>query len=246
MAGTCCVTIPKLRRKRVGHNRLLGYRRSQPALPGRCTHARFATAAYLDIELKVSGNEEAIACRGARESGRSVVTSSRLSCPRCCFVCTRFDPSMPLGYICKDARGGELGRSCRSRPSSHISPWCRERLSTRSRARHAAVYLDCEPADRSAAVCQWGVDGLISDDPTLLAETFPKALEQAGRAALQRRVTAIVSSCKARFSGRHSAAGVKADSASKERDRRRPRKACSTRDLRFRFAPSRVAHLDLS
>ena len=61
---------------------------------------RFGETAYLDIELKVAGNEEAVVSAiSAKPPGRGYVVSSFL--PEVLRRLHELDPSLPLGYICE-------------------------------------------------------------------------------------------------------------------------------------------------
>ncbi len=93
---------PKLDRQEVAVTEYAGLeRRSGFSLP--CLEdvlPRFGERAYLDIELKVSGQEEAVvAAIRAKAPARGFVVSSFL--PEVLRRLHELDPSLPLGYVCE-------------------------------------------------------------------------------------------------------------------------------------------------
>ena len=137
--------------------------------------ARFGDTAYLDIELKTSGNEEAIvAALRASAPARGYVISSFL--PEILFRIRAIDGELPLGYICdrpSDAtRWTALPISVFIPHHSLVSSKLVE--DAHRRGLKLLTWTVNQKSDllRLAA---WGVDGLISDDPRLLSSTFPAA-----------------------------------------------------------------------
>ncbi len=137
--------------------------------------ARFADRAYLDIEVKIPGFEEEIAA-ALRQAPpqRGFVVSSFLP-P----VLRRFheiDPTLPLGYICRDRK---LLDEWRSLPVPVVIPHAKLVSQTFVRQLHEAgkqVFVwtvNRESEMRRLAL--WGVDGIISDDTELLAKLFANA-----------------------------------------------------------------------
>ena len=138
--------------------------------------ARFAATAYLDVELKVAGNEEAVvSALRARPPRRGYIVSSFL--PEVLLRLHEIDPSLPLGYICKDAevvrRWTELPVSTFIPHHSLVSQVLVDEVHARNLQLLTWTVNHRRDLLRFAA---WGVDGLISDDPKLLAETFPAML----------------------------------------------------------------------
>ena len=134
---------------------------------------RFAGMAYLDIELKVRGNEEAIVGTiHASPPQRGYIVSSFL--PEVLLRVHEIDPSMPLGYICKEAEGARLWTDL---PIAAFVPHyslASERLVDEVHARGLQVFAWTVNRRRELLrLASWGVDGLISDNPKLLSETFP-------------------------------------------------------------------------
>jgi glycerophosphoryl diester phosphodiesterase len=134
---------------------------------------RFGENAYLDIELKVPGNEEAVvAAVRAKAPGRGYVLSSFL--PEVLRRLHELDPSLPLGYICE--RPEDLPH-CRELPIVAFIPQyslVTEELIGAMHGRGVKLLTWTVNDERELRrLADWGVDGLISDDPRLLARTFP-------------------------------------------------------------------------
>ena len=134
--------------------------------------ARFGTTAYLDIEVKVAGQEEAIvsAIKTALPM-RGFVVSSFL--PEALLRLHDLAPQLPLGYVCKHADAAEQWQKL---PISVFIPQYRLVSQSLVDEIHAAGlklftwtvnhYRDL------VRLADCGVDGLISDYPTLLHRTF--------------------------------------------------------------------------
>jgi len=136
--------------------------------------ARFG-AAYLDIEVKVSGHEEAVtAALRASPPARGYVVSSFL--PEVLLRVNQLDPSVPLGYIC-DRR-------------QHVAMWeqlpvtvfilhyrlvSEELIAAAHRRRVKLFGWTVNQRRHLLRLAGWGVDGLISDDPMLLSRTFAQS-----------------------------------------------------------------------
>jgi len=133
---------------------------------------RFGHRAYLDVELKVSGTEE------------SVVATLRSNPPQRGFIATSFlpevlqrlhdlDSRLPLGFIF-DRRTG-LDGWCKL-PVRVVLPRCD--FITQSlieEAHHRGLQVmawTVNNARQMREFADWGIDGLISDDPRLLYQTF--------------------------------------------------------------------------
>ncbi len=134
--------------------------------------ARFSGNAYLDIEVKVSGNEEEIVkLLVANPPMRGFVVSSFL--PEVLRRLHELDPLLPLGYVCKHA---ELAGQWSELPISVFIP--QYKLVSQSivdEAHAAGVKLFTWTVNHRrdlVRLANWGVDGLISDDPKLLRQTF--------------------------------------------------------------------------
>ena len=134
---------------------------------------RFGASAYLDIELKVEGNEEAIvAALRAKPPQRGYIVSSFL--PNVLVRLRQLDPSLPLGYVCD--REENLAR-WPDLPITAVFPrydLVSQRLLDDAHARNVkALTWTVNDSRDMVRLAEWGVDGLISDSPVLLSSTFP-------------------------------------------------------------------------
>jgi glycerophosphoryl diester phosphodiesterase len=137
--------------------------------------ARYSARTYLDIELKVPGNEEAVvAALRDNPPQRGYVVSSFL--PEVLMRLHEIDPALPLGYICEHQE--EVPRWT-DLPVTVILPHhalVSQRLIDDLHQRNTEVltWTVNDPEDM-VRLASWGVDGLISDDPRLLANTVGDA-----------------------------------------------------------------------
>jgi glycerophosphoryl diester phosphodiesterase len=134
--------------------------------------ARFAATAYLDLELKVAGNEEiVINALRAHPPQRGYVISSFL--PEVVLRLHAIDPSLPLGYICDRT---EEAQRWTGLPINAFIPHhslVSRRLIDDVHARGLKLLTWTVNQKRDLLrLAAWGVDGLICDDPTLLSATF--------------------------------------------------------------------------
>jgi glycerophosphoryl diester phosphodiesterase len=134
--------------------------------------ARYRSTAFLDIELKVSGLE-AITVDLLRQHApaRGYVVSSFL--PDVLQAIHGLDAATPLGLICETRV--QFGRWLRL-PVEYVIPHrtlLRQELIAEVKAsgRKILVWTVNIPADMKR-FSQWGVDGIISDDPERLALTI--------------------------------------------------------------------------
>ncbi len=138
--------------------------------------ARYRSTAFLDIELKVSGLET-ILLDLLREHvpARGFVVSSFL--PEVLQAVDELDTTIPLGLICETR--AQCGR-WPELPVEYVIPHrtlVREDLIAEIKAagKKLFVWTVNLPEDMKR-FAQWGVDGIVSDDPKLLALTVdPKA-----------------------------------------------------------------------
>jgi glycerophosphoryl diester phosphodiesterase len=133
---------------------------------------QFSKSTYLDIELKVSGSEESIvAALRANPPQRGFIVSSFF--PNILLRLHLLDDGLPLGIICD--RRSELAM-WRDLPVQVVLP--RYNLvqlqivdEVHQSGRQIMIWtVNTEEQLRSAS--EWGVDGLISDSPELLYQTF--------------------------------------------------------------------------
>ena len=134
--------------------------------------ARFGGTAYLDIELKVSGNEaDVVSSLQAHPPQRGYIVSSFL--PEVLLRLHEIDPNVPLGYICDRAEAAHLWTEL---PVTVFLPHyslIAQRLVDEVHA-HKMQVMTWTVNRRQVLLrlAGWGVDGIIADDPTLLARTF--------------------------------------------------------------------------
>jgi len=133
---------------------------------------RFSSTAYLDIELKVPGNEEEICLAiHAHPPQRGFVVSSFL--PSLLLRFHEVHSSLPLGYVCRHPEEAPLWAELpiRSFIPHHtlVSPTLVNAV--HERGMQLITWTVNKPADM-LRLAEWGVDGIISDDPRLLSETL--------------------------------------------------------------------------
>lgn len=134
--------------------------------------ARFTDTAFLDIELKVAGVEEAVVDALHSEApSRGFVISSFL--PEVLERLHTIDASLPLGYIFD--RTGEAQHS-RTLPVTHVMPQHKLLTGALVGEFHAegkrVMAWTVNSSDEMKRLDDWGVDALVSDDPALLCRVF--------------------------------------------------------------------------
>jgi glycerophosphoryl diester phosphodiesterase len=133
---------------------------------------RYQQSAFLDIELKVAGLEQhMLALLVKHTPHRGFVVSSFL--PEVLRTIHAADSTIPLGLICESH--SELDRWIEL-PVQYLIP--NRKLLTpdligevKGRGRRIVVWTVNDPAEMQR-FAEWGVDGIISDDPELLVKTF--------------------------------------------------------------------------
>jgi len=134
--------------------------------------ARFGNAAYLDIEVKVGGHEEqVIGALRAKPPSRGHVVSSFFT-----GVLVRLrelDATLPLGYICDRPKDVKLWTEL---PIAVFIPQyelvSQDMIDEVHRRGLKLFAWTMNQESDLLRLADWGVDGLISDDPTLLRRTF--------------------------------------------------------------------------
>lgn len=144
---------------------------------------RFGSTAWLDIELKVVGEEEAVvAALRAHPPQRGFVVSSFL--PDVLLRLREIEPSLPLGYVCDHEDDAQLWSGL---PIQVFVPHCSlvsRMLVEEAHRRGMKLFTwTVNAGEELLRLAGWGVDGLISDDPKLLSETFPADTPAAAAAA---------------------------------------------------------------
>ncbi len=132
--------------------------------------ARFASRAFLDIELKVAGLEDAVfACLRENPARRGCVVSSFF--PE--VVKAVAARGLVTGFICDTQR--ELARWT-GLPGEYVIPHYKlvnRRLVEEVHAAGRKVFVWTVNDERQMRrLAGWGVDAIISDDTALLAQTF--------------------------------------------------------------------------
>lgn len=135
--------------------------------------ARYATRAFLDIELKVPGLEsDTLVALREHPPERGYVVSSFL--PEVLRELRLRSAEISLGFICDQKKVLDLWREL---PVEFVIPKHPLITSQLVRAVHEAgkTILTWTVNDKKTLVrlADWGVDGIISDDPQLLVTTFP-------------------------------------------------------------------------
>jgi glycerophosphoryl diester phosphodiesterase len=137
--------------------------------------ARFGATAYLDIEVKGGGNEEAVvAALQASPPRRGHVVSSFF--PDVLLRLHQLDPSLPLGFICDRREHVKLWMEL---PISVFIPQhtlvSQEMIGEVHRRGLKLFAWTVNHESGLLRLAKWDVDGLISDDPALLRHTFPQS-----------------------------------------------------------------------
>ena len=136
------------------------------------TLAQFSDRAYLDIELKTPGAEE------------TIVAALKAKLPQPGFIITSFypdillrlrelDSSLPLGFLGESA---DALHAWRNFPVQALLPRHDLIDSPLIEAVHKAgrqiMAWTVNSSRQMRRLAEWGIDGLISDDPQLLYQTF--------------------------------------------------------------------------
>jgi glycerophosphoryl diester phosphodiesterase len=132
----------------------------------------FGHRAWLDIELKVPGNEESVVTAlRATPPLRGVIVSSFL--PSVLGRLHDLAPELPLGFICDREEAIAVWREM---PIRVLLPHCDLVQSALIAEAHQSglqvMTWTVNDAGRMRDLAEWGIDGLISDDPQLLYQTF--------------------------------------------------------------------------
>ena len=131
--------------------------------------------AFLDIELKVSGHEA------------SVLAAVRAHPPQNGFILSTFypeilaklhdlDADLPLGFICDRDKAMAVWREMPIRVFLPADAYVQPSLIDEVHARGQQIMTwTVNDARRMSELAAWGIDGIISDDPRLLYQTFQTA-----------------------------------------------------------------------
>ena len=133
--------------------------------------AVFHDRAWLDIEIKVAGGEELIVAALRQSKPQQYLLSSFL--PEVLLRFDHLDPSLPLGYICD--RPADVP-AWRELPLQVFLPQYKlvsEKLIREVHSRDMQIFTwTVNRKQDMQRLNAWGIDGLISDDPVLLSQTF--------------------------------------------------------------------------
>lgn len=133
--------------------------------------ARFSGRAFLDIELKVPGMEEMVAELLCGLDPARYVVSSFL--PEVILRMADIEPEIPLGYI---SRRLDALRIWPSLPAKYVIPRhdlvSHELIAAVHGAGRRLLTWTVNHTKEMQDLAEWGVDGIISDDPKLLSETL--------------------------------------------------------------------------
>jgi glycerophosphoryl diester phosphodiesterase len=141
----------------------------------------FGNRAYLDIEVKVSGCETEVveAIRENRPISAYMVSSFL---PQLLRHIHHLDRSVPLGYVCNRAANLPIWRELPIQVFLPHHLLITRDLVERVHERGIQVYAWTVNRDQELRqFAEWGVDGLISDDPKLLHRVFRERASIAAR-----------------------------------------------------------------
>ena len=133
---------------------------------------QFGNSAYLDIEMKVSGSEESIvAALRAGPPQRGFIVSSFF--PEILQRLHSLDDQLPLGFICDRRSALEIWRDL---PVHVVLPRYNllqpQIVDEVHRSGRQIMTWTVNTQGQLRVASEWGVDGLISDHPELLYQTF--------------------------------------------------------------------------
>ena len=133
---------------------------------------QFGHRAYLDIEMKVAGGEERVVAALKRNPPqRACIVSSFL--PPVLLRLHEIDVKVTLGYICEHAammdRWRELPIGVFLLRHDLVSPQLIDEVHGRGKQ---VMTWTVNSESQMRRLAEWGVDGLISDDPRLLFRTL--------------------------------------------------------------------------
>lgn len=141
---------------------------------------RYGERAFLDIELKVAGLEDAVLRELRQHAPRRFVVSSFL--PPVVRSMAEKDSSLPLGLICESAR--QLAKW----PELHVSfvivqykLASQELIGDLHGAGKKVIVWTVNREEDVRRFAGWGVDGIVSDEPEMLARVAappPKGREE--------------------------------------------------------------------
>jgi len=133
----------------------------------------FGSAAFLDIEIKVEGLEREVLKLLKEYRPQRFVVSSFLA--EVVLDIAEADPQVPWGFIFDDMTGL---RAYINLPVSYLMPrhdlLSRDLVEAFHRDRYKVLTWTVNRPSDMRRLAEWGVDGLISDNPVLLSETMSR------------------------------------------------------------------------
>ncbi len=130
----------------------------------------FGPVAFLDVELKLTGLEKPVLKLVRQYPPQQFVVSSFLA--EALLDIAEANPEIPLGFIFDDVSGL---RAYRNLPVRYLMPrhdlLTRELVDVFHRDGYEVLTWTVNRESEMARLSEWGVDGLISDDPALLCKT---------------------------------------------------------------------------
>ena len=139
---------------------------------------QFGHRAYLDIELKAAGREgDIVAALKQHPPQRPYIVSSFL--PQILLRLHEVDDQIPLGYICEHATLMDRWRDLPVKVFLPRHDLVVPRLIEEVHQHEKQIMTwTVNSARRMQELANWGVDGLISDDPHLLFRTLGAGLQR--------------------------------------------------------------------
>ncbi len=133
---------------------------------------QFGQRAYLDIELKVPGNEASVvAALKACPSQRGFILSSFY--PDILARLHELDGGLPLGFLCDRDDAMAVWRQLPVHVFLPRNSRVQPALIDEAHAHGLQIMTwTVNDASRMRELAKWGIDGIISDDPKLLYQTF--------------------------------------------------------------------------
>ena len=133
--------------------------------------ARYSDRAFFYIELKVAGLEEVVIDALRSHRPKRFVVASFL--PKVIERVHGLSADLPIGFIFNNLAGL---RRWRELPVSHVMPHYRFVTDLRLRDMHAAgkqvITWTVNGPRKMRQLAEWGIDGIVSDDPVLLSNTL--------------------------------------------------------------------------
>ena len=139
---------------------------------------RFGHRAHLDIELKVAGHEEAVMAALRQHPPQHAYSVSSFL-PEVLLRLHEVDDQLPLGYICERPSLMDRWRDLPIKVFLPRHDLLRPELIEEAHRRGMQIMTwTANSARRMRQLADWGVDGLISDDPQLLFRTLGAGLKR--------------------------------------------------------------------